>query len=294
MNENATILPICLQYLQIDGDDITPDNRDSLYWYGNMGFFEHLVLILSLRSVRARITILPELPVDGRDKNTLAAIAQQRIEDFYFAKTKTDINWFLLRGLGRESEHWHDMLPLLREAFPDDCFFCLDQPGCGPRWQEPSPMSITKTVEVVRGDYLALQQKGELGQRPCYFLSLSLGGMIAVVWGQQYANEFQGAVLINTSLPGINRFYDRLRPSNLFAMIAPRRLDRIETRERKIMELGQQRSCRASTPVAELGEHSTASPCDRTQLHLYAALGDIVHGTLAFAVCTYIGLEITA
>ena len=85
VNENAPILPICLQYLQIDGEDITPANRDSLYWYGNMGFFEHLVLILSLREVKARITILPELPVEGRDKNTLAAIAQQRIEEFYFA-----------------------------------------------------------------------------------------------------------------------------------------------------------------------------------------------------------------
>ena len=86
VNENATILPVCLQYLQIDGEDVTPANRDSLYWYGNMGFFEHLVLILSLRQVKARITILPELPVAGRDKNTLAGIAQQHIEDFYFAK----------------------------------------------------------------------------------------------------------------------------------------------------------------------------------------------------------------
>ena len=86
VNENATILPVCLQYLQIDGEDITPANRDSLYWYGNMGFFEHLVLILSLRKVKARVTILPELSVAGRDKNRLAAIAQQRIEDFYFAK----------------------------------------------------------------------------------------------------------------------------------------------------------------------------------------------------------------
>lgn len=149
----------------------------------------------------------------------------------------TDINWFLLRGLGRESEHWHDMLPLLREAFPHDHFFCLDQPGCGPRWREPSPVRISKTVEIVRGDYLALQQKGELGEHPCYFLSLSLGGMIAVAWAQQYADEFQGAVLMNTSMPGINRFYDRLRPSNLLAMLGPRRLNSIDQRERKILEL---------------------------------------------------------
>jgi len=85
VNENATILPVCLQYLQIDGEDITPDKRAALCWYGHMGFFKHLMLILSLRKVQARITILPELPVAGRDKNTLASLAQQRIEEFYFA-----------------------------------------------------------------------------------------------------------------------------------------------------------------------------------------------------------------
>ncbi len=85
VNEKATVLPVCLQYLQIDEKNITPDNRDSLYWYNNMGFFSHLVLILSLRSVRARITILPELHAEGKSKNTLAAIAQQRIEGRYFA-----------------------------------------------------------------------------------------------------------------------------------------------------------------------------------------------------------------
>ena len=149
----------------------------------------------------------------------------------------TNINWFLLRGLGRESGHWHEVLPMMQEAFPADHFFCLDQPGCGPRWQEASPVLISKTVEAVRHDYLALRDKGALEQRPCYFLGLSLGGMIAVVWGQRYANEFKGAVLINTSMPGINRFYDRLRPSNLLAMLAPRRIDSIEARERKLLEL---------------------------------------------------------
>ena len=148
-----------------------------------------------------------------------------------------DINWFLLRGLGRESEHWHDMLPRLREAFTADQFFCLDQPGCGPRWQDPSPISIATTVDVLRGDYLALRQAGKLGARPCYFLALSLGGMIAVAWAQRYPQDFHGAVLINTSLPGINRFYHRLRPRNLLAMIAPRRLDDIAARERKILQL---------------------------------------------------------
>ena len=85
VNEKVAVLPVCLRYEQINGAAITAANRDSLYWYGNMGFFEHLILILSLRTVTARIKILSPLPVGGRDKNTLAAVAQQHIEDVYFA-----------------------------------------------------------------------------------------------------------------------------------------------------------------------------------------------------------------
>lgn len=86
VDRQVAVLPVCLQYLQIDGEAITAANRDSLYWYGNIGFFAHLVLILSLRAVSARINILPTLSVAGRNKNELAALAQQRIEDCYFAK----------------------------------------------------------------------------------------------------------------------------------------------------------------------------------------------------------------
>ena len=84
INAKASVLPICLQYLTIDGEEITPENRDSLYWYGNMGFFQHLVLILSLRSVTARIKILEEIPVSAvGSRNELAVMARRRIENFY-------------------------------------------------------------------------------------------------------------------------------------------------------------------------------------------------------------------
>ena len=68
---------------------------------------------------------------------------------------------------------------------------------------------MAATVEVLRGDYLSLKQSGALGVRACYVMGLSLGGMIAVAWAQRYPHDLQGAVLINTSLPGINRFYNR-------------------------------------------------------------------------------------
>lgn len=84
INEKVSVLPVCLQYLTIDGEKVTPENRDSLYWYGNIGFFPHLILILSLRSVTARIKILDEIPVtETSNRNELAITARRRIENFY-------------------------------------------------------------------------------------------------------------------------------------------------------------------------------------------------------------------
>lgn len=68
-----------------------------------------------------------------------------------------------------------------------------------------------EVVDILRGDYLQTRRENKLVAGPCSFLALSLGGMIAVAWAARYPREFQTAVLVNTSLPGINRFYYRLR-----------------------------------------------------------------------------------
>ncbi|MDE3270368.1 MAG: alpha/beta hydrolase [Pseudomonadota bacterium] len=123
--------------------------------------------------------------------------------------------WFLLRGLARENGHWHDVLPMLREHYPHSEFHCLDQPGCGQRYQQRSPWHIDQTVEILRTEYLAHKREA----RKCYIVGLSLGGMIAVAWATKYPEDFYGCVLINTSMPGINARFDRLRPQALLAML---------------------------------------------------------------------------
>ena len=124
-------------------------------------------------------------------------------------------SWFLLRGLGRESGHWHDVLPMLRDYYPHSEFHCLDQPGCGLRYQQRSPWNISDTVDILRTEYLACKQEG----RKCFIVGLSLGGMIAVAWADRYPEDFYGGILINTSMPGINSRFDRLRPRALLAML---------------------------------------------------------------------------
>ena len=128
---------------------------------------------------------------------------------------RTQDDWFLLRGLGREYGHWHDVLPMLRDYYPHSEFHCLDQPGCGMRHQQRSPWLIHNTVEILRSEYLACKQEG----RKCFIIGLSLGGMIAVAWATKYPEDFHGGILINTSMPSINSRFDRLRPQALLAML---------------------------------------------------------------------------
>lgn len=146
-------------------------------------------------------------------------------------------NWFLLRGLGRESAHWHDLVPTLNQALPNDKFFCLDTPGAGSRWREDSPWSMTRVVDILRRDLIALQEKHKLTANN-YLFGLSLGAMIAVAWADSYRSDFRGAVLVNTSLPRLNpNPFERLRPQVLLSSISVFFNRDLEQREKWLLEL---------------------------------------------------------
>lgn len=116
-------------------------------------------------------------------------------------------NWILLRGLTRESGHWGNFLTQLQQAFPDTQINCLDLPGSGVFYQQSSPNSIPEIARQLRQHALEngwLQSKATL-------LTLSLGGMIAWEWMQQFPDDIDGAALMNCSLASVSPFYQRLR-----------------------------------------------------------------------------------
>lgn len=116
-------------------------------------------------------------------------------------------NWLLLRGLTRESGHWSDFLPQLRQAFPQVQIHTLDLPGSGVFYQKISPDSIPEITRFVRQHAL---ENGWLAAK-INLLTLSLGGMVAWEWMQQYPDDIQNAVLMNSSLATVNPFYQRMR-----------------------------------------------------------------------------------
>ena len=117
--------------------------------------------------------------------------------------------WVLLRGLVREQRHWGDFPEKLQLQFPGDEIVLYDFPGNGRRCKESSATHIIDMLEDLRAHLSGLSVEG-----PAHVIALSLGGMVAVEWLNTYPEECAAAVLISTSLRGLNPFYQRLLPSS--------------------------------------------------------------------------------
>jgi len=57
LRSRSVIVPTTITYTSIDDAPISPANRDSLYWYGDMDFMSHFWKLLGLRKVDVLVTI---------------------------------------------------------------------------------------------------------------------------------------------------------------------------------------------------------------------------------------------
>lgn len=62
VRSRARVLPVCVNYVSVNGEPVSDNTRDYVAWYGDMTFFPHLVKLLSLRHLHAEIAILEPLP----------------------------------------------------------------------------------------------------------------------------------------------------------------------------------------------------------------------------------------
>jgi len=139
--------------------------------------------------------------------------------------------WFFLRGLVRESGHWAGFLEKFALAFPHRQVVALDLPGSGTRFQETSPTTIAGYVEILRAQFLA--ERGDKN----FLFAISLGGMVGVEWMHRYPNDFNGAVLANTSLRGLSPLHHRLRLKNWGTVLRLLSSGDLTLRERRILEI---------------------------------------------------------
>ena len=61
LRSRSIIVPATLTYKSIDDRLVSADNRDLIYWYGEMDFVTHFWKLLSLRGVEVLVTIQPKV-----------------------------------------------------------------------------------------------------------------------------------------------------------------------------------------------------------------------------------------
>ncbi|MCL4244164.1 MAG: 1-acyl-sn-glycerol-3-phosphate acyltransferase [Candidatus Dadabacteria bacterium] len=67
------ILPVCIRYTKINGEEVGLHNRDLVYYYGDMEFFTHADTLLTVKSIDAELKILD--PVDASSSNSRKDLA---------------------------------------------------------------------------------------------------------------------------------------------------------------------------------------------------------------------------
>ncbi|MBL4798816.1 MAG: alpha/beta hydrolase [Oleispira sp.] len=113
----------------------------------------------------------------------------------------------LLRGLTRGCNHWADFPKQLNQAFPDTKLALIDLAGNGIRTDDSSPLTIKAALQDIRDQ---IKQQGITF--PIDILALSLGGMITLQWLNDFPEEINKAIVINTSHAGLSKTSDRMKP----------------------------------------------------------------------------------
>jgi pimeloyl-ACP methyl ester carboxylesterase len=178
-------------------------------------------------------------------------------------------SFILLRGLIREAGHWGPFLDDLKEKFPDSTIACIDIPGAGVRYQDPSPTSMSEIVQIMREDFRRLKLPAD---RPVALVAISLGGMIAAQWFQSYPQDFQAVVLMNTSYGSMSPLWQRLQPKALQLLLKVPLL-KGEAKEHRILEVVSNRQDKYQSVAERWGQIAALRPVSlaNTFRQLFAA-----------------------
>jgi len=105
------------------------------------------------------------------------------------------ISFYLLRGLARETRHWGIFTSILEQSNSSFQVIPLEIPGTGYLRTKKAPIRVKEYVQVIRSQYLRHASKHHYN----IIVGMSFGGMIATSWAAIHPQDFQAAVLINTS-----------------------------------------------------------------------------------------------
>jgi 1-acyl-sn-glycerol-3-phosphate acyltransferase len=74
----APVYPLCLKYKTIGGEPFSPENRDSVCWYGDMEFAPHLEKFMDVSETVAEVQVLDYVnPADYKRKELSGSLHEK-------------------------------------------------------------------------------------------------------------------------------------------------------------------------------------------------------------------------
>ena len=143
------------------------------------------------------------------------------------------MHWLLLRGLVRERRHWAGFTEHFERTLPGSTVHLLDLPGIGTEAHRPSPLHIDAIVDDLRRRWLELPLVGS----PTGIFSVSLGAMIAIRWCRRFPQDWDRAVLTNTSAADLGHPFERFNWRTLRHFPTLAQTANPELRERTLLRI---------------------------------------------------------
>jgi 1-acyl-sn-glycerol-3-phosphate acyltransferase len=85
-------LPLCLKYTSIDGEALTDKNKDLIYYYGDMKFFDHLFKLLAVGYVEAELQVLDKIdPRTASSRKEMAKSVYDMINSAYMNEGRSEM-----------------------------------------------------------------------------------------------------------------------------------------------------------------------------------------------------------
>jgi pimeloyl-ACP methyl ester carboxylesterase len=155
------------------------------------------------------------------------------------------MRWLLIRGLSRDARHWGSFPQTFAKELGVEVQ-TIDPPGFGTQIARTSPSTIAEITDDIR-------DRANIHGEDWSILGISLGGMVTLDWLARYPNDFQRAVVINTSASNVGPPHARARPAFMSAIataVIRRDIGKPDRFERVVLELS---SNRPKEDLEELG-----------------------------------------
>ena len=84
INTGTNVLPLCINYKKINTGPIDENNKDLIFYYQDITFFEHFFQLLKLKSIEVELEALEEIEVNPKmTRKELSQIAYDKISSSY-------------------------------------------------------------------------------------------------------------------------------------------------------------------------------------------------------------------